>query len=178
MSHNYEDHVIFKRRSIRKFIENKPVEKEKLDFILRAAMQAPSSKNKQPWEFLILDDRNEIEKIVPLQKKYTLLSKAPITIIILANKEVSNKSEDESIYWFPFDISCANENLHLAATEVGLATVWLSCYPKMDNVKELQAHFNLPEHIIPFAVMPLGYSEDESYFKDKYDESKIHYNKY
>ena len=178
MTQNYEDHVIFKRRSLRKFIPDKPVEKEKLDFILRAAMQSPSTKNKQPWEFLVIDDKNIIDEIVPFQKKYALLAKAPLTVIVLANKELSHKAEDGSYYWFPFDVSCAIENLQLAVTEVGLGTVWLSCYPKMDQVEKLQAHFNLPEHIIPFAVMPVGYTEDESRFKDRYDETKIHYNKY
>lgn len=74
---NIENNIIFTRRSIRSFIKEKKVESEKVELILKAAMQAPSSCNKQPWEFLVLDDENIINSIAPLDKHFALAAKAP-----------------------------------------------------------------------------------------------------
>ena len=51
---------IFSRVSIRKFT-NQPVEREKIVTMLRAAMQAPSAHNQQPWEFYVVSDKDKLE---------------------------------------------------------------------------------------------------------------------
>ena len=77
--------TIFIRRSIRSFMKEKKVEPEKVEILLRAAMQAPSACNKQPWEFLVLDDENVIDSIAPIDKHYVLAAKAPLVIFVLGN---------------------------------------------------------------------------------------------
>lgn len=84
---NINESIIFTRRSIRSFIKDKKVEPEKIEILLRAAMQAPSACNKQPWEYLVLDDEKMIDSIAPIDKHYVLAAKAPLVIIVLGNEK-------------------------------------------------------------------------------------------
>ena len=86
---NINESTIFTRRSIRSFIKEKKVEQEKIDILLRAAQQAPSACNKQPWEFLVLNDEKVIDSIAPIDKHYVLAAKAPLLIIVLGNEKTS-----------------------------------------------------------------------------------------
>lgn len=174
---NIENNIIFTRRSIRSFIKEKKVENEKVELILKAAMQAPSACNKQPWEFLVLDDANIIESIAPIDKHYALAVKAPLVIIAMGNEKTSYKG-DNGMPWFPLDVSAAVQNMLLEAASLGLGSVWIGTYPDEKRIKGLQNHFNIPEHIIPFAVIAIGYSEDSNKFVDRFVKEKVHYNKY
>ena len=73
---------IFKRRSVRRYTDRK-VEKEKIDRMLRAAMQAPSACNQQPWEFLVVEDKATIEKLAKFSPYARMLLEAPLAIVIL-----------------------------------------------------------------------------------------------
>ena len=174
---NINESTIFIRRSIRSFIKEKKVEPEKVDILLRAAMQAPSACNKQPWEFLILDDEKIIDSIAPIDKHYVLAAKAPLVIIVLGNEKTTYRGEN-SLAWYPQDLSASIQNMLLQAVELGLGSVWIGTYPDEVRINGLKKHFNMPEHITPFAVIAIGYSEDKHKFVDRYDSSKIHYNKY
>lgn len=174
---NINESTIFTRRSIRSFIKEKKVEQEKIDILLRAAMQAPSACNKQPWEFLVLDDEKIIDSIAPIDKHYVLAAKAPLVIIVLGNEEKTYRGEN-GLAWYPQDLSASIQNILLQAAELGLGSVWIGTYPDEKRIDGLKKHFNMPEHITPFAVIAIGYSEDKHKFVDRYDSSKIHYNKY
>ena len=56
--------------------------------------------------------------------------------------------------------------------------MWIGTYPDEVRINGLKKHFNMPEYITPFAVIAIGYSEDKHKFVDRYDGSKVHYNKY
>lgn len=174
---NINNSTIFTRRSIRSFIKEKKVEQEKVDILLRAAQQAPSACNKQLWEFLVLDDEKIIDSIAPIDKHYVLAAKAPLVIIVLGNEKTSYRGEN-GLAWYPQDLSASIQNILLQAAELGLGSVWIGTYPDEKRINGLKKHFNMPEHITPFAVIAVGYSEDKHKFVDRYDSSKIHYNKY
>lgn len=174
---NINNSTIFTRRSIRSFIKEKKVEQEKVDILLRAAQQAPSACNKQPWEFLVLDDEKIIDSIAPIDKHYVLAAKAPLVIIVLGNEKTSYRGEN-GLAWYPQDLSASIQNILLQAAELGLGSVWIGTYPDEKRINSLKKHFNMPEHITPFAVIAVGYSEDKHKFVDRYDSSKVHYNKY
>lgn len=174
---NIENNIIFTRRSIRSFIKDKKVESEKVELILKAGMQAPSACNKQPWEFLVLDDEKVIESIAPIDKHYALAVKAPLEIIAMGNESTSYKG-DNGLLWYPLDVSAAIQNMLLEAASLGLGSVWIGTYPDEKRIKGLQNHFNIPEHIVPFAVIAVGYSEDKNKFVDRFVKEKVHYNKY
>ncbi len=166
------DNVIFKRRSIRRFLD-KPVEKEKIERILKAGMQAPSAHNNQRWEFIVVDDQAKKDAVSIMSPWSGMVAKAPISIIVLG------KHNDESLNnWFAQDLGACVENILLQIVEEGLGGCWMGFYPDMDRVKMLADCFEVPEGIMPFCVIALGYSEDENRFIDRSDMSKVHYNKY
>lgn len=174
---NINESTIFIRRSIRSFLKDKKVEPEKIDTLLRAAMQAPSACNKQPWEFLVIDDEKVIESIAPIDKHFVLAAKAPLVIIVLGNENTTYRGSN-GLAWYPLDLSAAIQNILLQATKLDLGSLWIGTYPDEVRINGLKKHFNMPEHITPFAVIAIGYSDDKHKFIDRFDNSKVHYNKY
>lgn len=137
---NINESTIFIRRSIRSFIKEKKVEPEKVDILLRAAMQAPSACNKQPWEFLILDDEKVIDSIAPIDKHYVLAAKAPLVIIVLGNEKTTYRGEN-GLAWYPQDLSASIQNMLLQAVELGLGSVWIGTYPDEVRINGLKKTF-------------------------------------
>jgi nitroreductase len=163
---------IFQRRSIRKFIE-KPVDKKIIDLLLKAAMNAPSAGNEQPWEFVVIDDRAILNQIPQFHPYAAMTTQAPVAIVVCADENKFNHGE----FWIQ-DCSAASENILLEITEQGLGGVWVGIYPKEDRVKGLKELLNLPENIIPFSLIPFGYAGEEKKENDRSDKSRIHYNQW
>jgi len=166
------DNIIFRRRSIRKFLD-KPIAKEQIERILKAGMQAPSAHNNQRWEFIVITEQNKKDRISKMSPYASMVAKAPVSIIVLGKNDDKKLSD-----WFEQDLSACTENILLQIVEEGLGGCWMGFYPNQERIDELSSFFNLPENIIPFCVISLGYSEDENVFIDRSDMSKIHYNKY
>lgn len=105
---------LFHRVSIRKYQEKK-VEPEKLDYILRASMAAPSACNQQPWEFYIVEDPEILEELSETTPYAKLTAKAPMAIVTAYRKECTAPA------YAQIDLSICMENMWLATDEVGLA---------------------------------------------------------
>ena len=73
-------HWIFKRRSIRRFVD-RPVEKEKVELLLKAAMAAPSASNRQPWRFVVITRRELLNKLADIHRYAKMLYEAPLALI-------------------------------------------------------------------------------------------------
>lgn len=161
---------IFNRRSIRKY-EDKPVEKEKIDELLRAAMQAPSAANQQPWEFIVVEDKNNLNKLSLVSPYSKLVAGSAVTFVLLAN---SDKFRVPTAW--QQDMGAAAQNILLEATHLNLGAVWLGVATAdsvVDNVKEM---FNLPDNIKPFALISVGYPDNQkNEFVDRYDAERVHY---
>ncbi|MGL5426657.1 MAG: nitroreductase family protein [Cetobacterium sp.] len=164
---------IFYRRSIRNFTD-KDVECEKIERILRAAMQAPSAHNFKPWEFIIVESDEKKKEISLMSPHATPAAKSKVSIVVLGNSKLV---EDDDV-WLQQDLGAAIQNMLLQIVEEGLGGVWLGFYPEAERVKKMKKYFDLPEQIIPFGVVSFGYSDEKNKFIDKYDESKIHCEKY
>ena len=164
---------IFYRRSIRSFLD-KDVECEKIERVLRAAMQAPSAHNFKPWEFIVVESE-EKKNIISKMSPYAVpLSKSKVSIVVLGNTKLVEKDN----MWLQQDLSAAIQNMLLQIVEEGLGGVWLGFYPEVERVEKMKRYFNLPEHIIPFGVVAFGYSNEENKFIDRYDETKIYCENY
>ncbi len=163
--------VIQNRRSIRNFAA-RPVEKEKIEKLLRAGMQAPSAANQQPWEFIVVQDQATLKKLSETHIYATPIADAPLGIVVLSNE----KDLIFPVYWQQ-DLAAATENILLEAVELGLGAVWLGIAPEEDRMEYLKQFFNLPEGVQAFALLALGYS-DENTFEDRFDPSRVHYEKY
>ena len=165
--------TIFTRRSVRKF-DDRPVEPEKLEQLLRAAMQAPSAGNQQPWEFLIVQEEAGRAKLSKMSPYAGPIAAAPLAIVLLGNEDRMKFPEN-----WQQDMSAAAENLLLQAAELELGAVWLGVYPVEERGSNIREQFLLPDNLTPFAVIAVGYPRDAeaNHRIDRYDESRVHYEK-
>ncbi len=164
---------LFKRRSIRSFRENAPVEKEKITRILEAGMCAPSGGGKAPWEFLVVTDEKARKAVSEMSPHAKMAAKAPALIITLALPDISFKGNR-----WPLDLSACTQNMLIQIADEGLGGVWLGFYPEDERMEKLRQYFKLPESVVPFSVIAFGYGDKENEYADRYDESKVHYEKY
>ena len=159
---------LYHRVSIRKY-QDKPVEKEKIIAILRAAMQAPSAGNQQPWEFFVVTDKKKLEALSKVHPYSGMVKDAPVAIVSAYRKEC----------WMPsyaqIDLSIAMENLWLETDAQGLGGVWLGIAPLEDRMKDVENIVGIPDTLQAFAVFPLGYPAEERMQQDRFDASRIHW---
>lgn len=163
---------IFQRFSCRNF-ENKQVEKSDIEIILRAAMQAPSAGNQQPWEFIVVDKPDILEKLTKVSPYSTPVKTAKCAIVILGNNKLCKYPEN-----IDMDLSACTQNILLQVTNLGLGSVWLGIAPLEDRMKNVRELFNLGEEIRPFAIVPIGYPKREIKHESRYDEKRVHFNSY
>ena len=159
---------IFTRVSIRKF-QNRPVEKEKTLALLRAAMQAPSAANQQPWEFYVVTNRKKLLALSMVHPYSGMVKNAPAAIVAAYRKDCRLPD------YAQIDLSIAMENLWLETDAQGLGGVWLGIAPMEARMKQVEEILNIPEDLRAFAIFPYGYPAEERKQQDRFDESRIHY---
>lgn len=159
---------IFKRVSIRKY-QDRPVEKEKIEEILRAAMQAPSAANQQPWEFYVVTNKEKLEALSKVHPYAGMTKDAPAAIVAAYRKKCVLPE------YVLLDMANAMENLWLEADAQGLGGVWLGTAPKEDRMKAVEEILAIPEDMRAFAVFPYGYPAEEREQEDRFDESRIRF---
>ena len=167
--------IIMTRKSVRAYT-SRPVEKEKVDIMLKAAMAAPSAVNKQPWAFIVIDDRDVLNKLAEVLPYAKMTAEAPMAIVVCGDLSKALNGETDR-YWM-LDCSAASENLLLAAESMGLGAVWTAVYPENDRIAKVRSVLSLPDHIIPFNLIPVGYPQHREEAKDKFKTENIHYNKW
>ncbi len=162
--------AIFTRRSVRSYTED-PVSQEHIDLLLKAAMQAPSAGNNQPWEFLVVTDKGKLEEVAQVKKAVSMAKKAPLGILTCYNRDY------EKLKGFAVQsVSCATQNILLMAHSLGLGAVWTSVYPNEDFVAGYRKVFTLPENIIPVAFVVIGHPKKQPVPKDYFKPERIHTN--
>ncbi len=167
--------TIFNRTSIRSYSSEK-VEKDAILTLLRAGMSAPTAVNKQPWAFMVIDDRDLMEKIGDEFKNAGMIKKASCAIIVCGDLNLALEGVAQE-FWVQ-DCSAATQNILLAAHSMGLGAVWCGVYPNPERVEALKVLLSLPENIVPLNIIPIGVREKEQEPKDKWKEYKIHWNKW
>lgn len=165
--------AIFNRRSVRKY-KNQAVENDKINKLLRAAMQAPSAGNQQPWEFIVLQDKDNLKKLSQMSPYSKLIADAPLAFILLGNDERIKYPEN-----WQQDMGAATQNLLLEAVELDLGAVWMSAAPLEDRMNYIKEMFDLKENLMPYCVVAVGYPEEGkgNKFVDRFDETRIYYEK-
>ena len=158
--------LVFKRKSVRKYTDEK-VPDEVIENLLKAGMQAPSACNQQAWEFIIVSDDEDKEAISKMHRFATHL------IVTLGNL---NKAKAHRM--IEQDLGACNENILLQATHEGLGAVWLGFHPVEDRTLKLKEYLNIPDYCIPFSVICVGYPANEGEVKLRYDESKVHFDRF
>lgn len=173
MKENETINSIMTRVSVRQFTEEKP-SAEQIDILLRAAMAAPSAVNKQPWGFLVVDDKEMLKKIGKQFPNSRVQNNAQVAIVPCG--DLSKALEGEAQEYWVQDVSAAVENILLAAHSMGLGAVWTGLTPIKARAEQAAQLLGLPENIVPLCIIPVGYPAEEPAVKDKYKAENIHYN--
>ena len=169
--------LIQRRRSIRKYSE-KPVEAEKIDTLIEAALRAPSSRGFNPWEFVVVTDNRLLEKLSAAKPHgASFLKNASLGIVVCADPETCD-------VWVE-DASIASIFIHLAAASLGLGSCWIQIRKRMhDQATSSQAYIrrllNIPKNLNVEAIIAIGYPAEKKSFHRKEDlqYKKVHYDLY
>ena len=164
--------IIFKRKSVRKFKQEK-VPDELIENLLKAGMQAPSSCNSQPWEFIVVSESEDKQAISQMHKFAKPAANASHLIITLGNL-----NEAKVIGMIEQDLGACNENILLQATHEGLGAVWLGFHPIEERTLRLKEYLEIPDYCIPFSVICVGWPAQDSEVKLRYDKSKVHFDRF
>jgi nitroreductase len=137
-----------KRCSVRKF-EDRPIEQEKLLYVLEAARVAPSACNYQPWRFLVVRNRELIGRIAP---GWVTESNAPAVIVICGDHRQAWRRGDGKDHC-DIDVAIAVDHMTLAAAEAGLGTCWICAF----DARQCSVALELPDQMEPVVLLPIGY---------------------
>ena len=146
------------RRSIRQFL-NRPVGEDIVKELLSAAMSAPTAGGIQPWRFVVITDREKLDKIPEFHPYAGMIRQAPLAILVCGDTT-----------------SAAMENLLLAARAKELASLWCGVHPVPEREQAFRELCNLPDTVSPLGLAIIGYSETPFSHKERYDEQKVHFN--
>lgn len=160
---------LYHRQSIRKYL-SKPIEDGKVECLLKAAMQAPTARNMQSWQFIVITNRELLDSMIEIQPYTGMMKQAPCAILVIGNREAT--MEEGYLY---LDGAAAIENMLIEAVHQGLGTCWCGIYPKQDRIQAFKKTFKLADNLIPIGVVAVGYGDEIKPIQERYDASKVTY---
>jgi len=166
---------ILSRVSVRAY-QDKAVEKDKVERLLRAGMAAPTAVNKQPWHFVVVTEKKLLAALAETNAQADFTKDAPLAIVVCGDmtKAIEGAGHD---FWVQ-DCAAATENILLAAHAMGLGAVWTGAYPLEERSSEMSKVLKLPETMVPLSMIVIGYPKGEAKAKNKWDAQKVSYNVY
>ena len=164
--------MIFKRRSIRKYT-SESVADDTIKVLLDAGMHAPSAKNLQPWHFIVVDEREMLDKLAVAHPYAKMLKQATLAILVCGDKNIQ-----EMDGYIIQDCSAVTQNIMLAAHACGLGSVWLGMYPREERMKDVGTLLSIPDHILPVSLISIGHPDEVKDSPDRYKEDRIHRNRF
>ncbi len=162
--------AILKRRSVREYTDA-PVPEDFIEELLRAGMQAPSARNLQPWQFVVVTDRSMLERIPDHHPYASMVPGAAAAVLVCGDTTLQ-----ENPGYLAQDCSAVTQNILLEAAAQGLGAVWLGVYPRPRRILGMRKLFGLPGHILPISLISIGYPASEPAKVDRFDPGRIHRN--
>lgn len=177
--------AIMTRRSVRGYAA-RPVPAKTAEQLLAAAMQAPYAGSEEPWHFIVIDDPHILGSIPAISPYAEARTPAPLAILVCADL-YPPESRDMAVQSAMFHrngagapkvqtCAAATENLLLAAHALSLGAVWTAVYPDPDRMLGFANLFSLPDTIVPFALVTVGYPAARSPPANRYREDRVHRN--
>lgn len=163
---------IMTRTSVRQYTD-RPISADTLETLLKAGMAAPTAVNKQPWAFVVTTGRDALDSLATLQPRLKTAA-AAITVCGDMTRAIEGEGRD---FWVQ-DCSAATENILLAAHALGLGAVWTGVYPIAERVRNVSRALALPDSVVPMCIIAVGYPVADQEPKDKWDPSKVHYQRW
>ena len=164
--------VIMTRTSIRAY-RDCPVGADTVELLLRAAMAAPSAVNRQPWAFVVVDDRELLRELAGALPFAKMAARAPLAVVVCGDL---SRNPGASGDWWVMDASAASENLLLAAHALGLGAVWTGVYPRGERVEAVRRVLGLPSDVVPLNLIPVDYPADNPEPKQKWNPANVRHN--
>ena len=166
---------ILERRSIRKYDLSKKISKEILIELCKYGESAPSARNQRSREYVIVDDKELINKLSLIMKGTMILAECDNVIIVVGK----NPNEIDRPEFQAQDLSAATENILLAAATKGIGSCWCGVYPIAERVSIVNDLLGINDGRFAFSIIALGYPRDVNDFKDKnkFSEDMVHYNR-
>jgi nitroreductase len=143
------------RRSIRSFQGKEILEKE-IEMILEAGRWAPSASNRQPWEFMVIKNKDVIQKVAKSTSYGRFIREASALIAIIGKTKISPK-------WYIIDTSLVSMNMMLMAWALGIGTCWIGAMDR-DKAKEI---LELEKSDYILTILPFGYIKGEIPSRDR-----------
>jgi nitroreductase len=166
---------IMTRTSIRKYTQD-PVSQADIETMLRAGMAAPTAVNKQPWHFVVVTNREQLNALAQSNRGTGMAAKAPLAIVVCGDIRKALPGVAQG-FWVQ-DCSAATENILLAANALGLGAVWTGLYPNEERAKAVRDVVKAPEHIIPLCTIVIGHPAEQPKAKDKWKPENVSYNQF
>lgn len=165
--------AIMSRRSFRAF-KDTPVTEEQLKIMLEAAMNAPSAGDGRPWHFVVTTDRATMDSLADeVDEGNSMFKQAQAAVLVCLDR-----SKEGFGGFGEQDCSCAAQNLQLAAHDLGLGTVWIAIINVPPRTAGCRKVLGVPEEMVPFALFPIGVADEELAADYRYDETRIHRNRW
>jgi nitroreductase len=166
---------ILNRKSVRNFT-GEPVTKACLLALLKAGMAAPSARNRQPVVFVAVSERSTLDALGDGLPYTKMIYKAGGAIVVCGDSTVDLQAGATDL-WYQ-DAAAATENILLAAEGMGLGAVWSALHPYPDREGHVGKVLELPPHVNPFSIIPIGHPSGEDQPTDKFRAEKIHWEKW
>lgn len=162
---------LFSRRSIRAY-ETEDVGEDLVRDLLEAAMAAPSAAAKDPWEFVVIRERDMLAKIAEGLPNGRMLAHAAVGIIVFGDLRRAN---DGLLSYLLQDCSAAIENLLLAADALGLGACWLGVHPREDRIAHIRSLIETPDAVIPVSAIAIGWPAESKKPRTRYRAEAVHH---
>ena len=163
---------IMTRTSVRSYTAD-TISSNDIETLLKAAMAAPTAGNKQPWRYVVVQNRATLDSIGANFGSMKMATLAPLAILVCGDVDATFPGDGRD-YWIE-DTSAAMENLLLAAHSIGLGAVWCGIYPMPDRVAAFSEMFSLPENIKPMGIAMIGHPDGSHTPKDKWNPDYVKY---
>ncbi len=159
--------AIKKRQSIRKYKDN-PLSDEQIEKLLKAAMNAPSARNTQSWQFIVIKNKKVLNDVSTMSPYLQMMKSTPCAILVLGEKLKVDKME-----YLYYNCSAAIENILIEAVHLGLGSCWCAIGPNLDRIENFRNYFKLSDHLEPISIVSVGYADEEKEIIDRYNKDKI-----
>ena len=168
---------IRKRRSVRRYLA-KSVEDEKIEMLIESALRAPSSRGRNPWEFIVVTERGLLKKL-SMAKVHgaEFLKDSPLGIVVCADPEKSDVWVEDS--------SIASIFIQLASESIGLRSCWIQIRERMHNETVTSEEYvlkvlGIPSGLRVASIVSVGYPDETKppHKKEELQYEKVHLNRY
>ena len=165
--------ILENRRSVRQFDLTKTIDDKIIEEILKTSMQAPSARNQQPWEFVVVKDKDTIARLSQVSKGTMVLTNANCVIVVVSKPLDTLSTPDMASQ----DLSIVSTYIMLSALEHKLGTCYLGIHPREDRIDAVNSILEIPNDYNAFSMIAIGYPKNEDVFKNlenRYEQNRIH----